>query len=111
MITDLLGTPTEHELKFACEGARLHILRRPPKPAQVTMLYTLSTQATHEAVHLLTQMLVFNAVSYTRCLRPITVVSNVFPPRRQTCKSKHMGIFGILLEVRLAPPCVRIFSK
>ncbi|OAD57327.1 Serine/threonine-protein kinase NLK [Eufriesea mexicana] len=60
LITELLGTPTLEDMRFACEGARSHILRRAPKPPSLTALYTLSSQATHEAVHLLCQMLVFD---------------------------------------------------
>lgn len=36
------------------------MIRRPAKPPSLAALYTLSSQATHEAVHLLSQMLVFN---------------------------------------------------
>ena len=65
IITELLGTPTLEDMRFACEGARSHMLRRAPKPPSLTALYTLSSQATHEAVHLLCQMLVFDPVSFT----------------------------------------------
>lgn len=64
LITELLGTPTLEDMRYACEGARTHMLRRAPKPSSLTALYTLSSQATHEAVHLLCQMLVFDPVSY-----------------------------------------------
>ncbi|KAI4461522.1 mitogen-activated protein kinase [Holotrichia oblita] len=60
LITELLGTPSLEDMRYACEGAKSHILRRPPKPSSLTALYTLSTQATHEVVHLLCQMLVFD---------------------------------------------------
>ncbi|XP_023247455.1 serine/threonine-protein kinase NLK-like [Copidosoma floridanum] len=60
LITELLGTPTIEDMKYACEGAKSHMLRRAPKPPALTALYTLSSQATHEAVHLLCQMLVFD---------------------------------------------------
>lgn len=62
LITELLGTPTLEDMRYACEGARTHMLRRAPKPSSLTALYTLSSQATHEAVHLLCQMLVFDPV-------------------------------------------------
>lgn len=65
LITELLGTPTLEDMRFACEGARSHMLRRAPKPPSLTALYTLSSQATHEAVHLLCQMLVFDPVSFS----------------------------------------------
>ncbi|CAB3371778.1 Hypothetical predicted protein [Cloeon dipterum] len=60
LITDLLGTPALDDMRHACEGARAHMLRRPQRPPSLTALYTLSAQATHEAVHLLCQMLVFD---------------------------------------------------
>lgn len=63
LITELLGTPSMDDMRYACDGARSHMLRRAPKPASLTMLYTLSSHATHEAVHLLCQMLVFDPVS------------------------------------------------
>ena len=44
-------------MRFACDAAKRHMLSRGQKPASVTALYTLSSAATHEAVHLLTQML------------------------------------------------------
>nr|CAH65680.1 nemo-like protein [Nilaparvata lugens] len=60
LITDLLGTPSLDDMRHACEGARTHMLRQRVKPPSLTALYTLSSQATHEAVHLLCQMLVFD---------------------------------------------------
>ncbi|GFX72501.1 hypothetical protein TNCV_4060981 [Trichonephila clavipes] len=67
LITDLLGTPSEDDTKTACHGARSHILRRPHKANSMAALYTLSSQATHEAVHLLCQMLVFNPAKRISC--------------------------------------------
>ncbi|XP_041347446.1 serine/threonine-protein kinase NLK-like [Gigantopelta aegis] len=60
LITDLLGTPGIEDMRTACEGAKAHILRQPHKPPSLAALYTLSSQATHEAVHLLCRMLVFD---------------------------------------------------
>lgn len=62
LITELLGTPSLEDMRHGCEGARAHLLRRPSKLPSLAALYTLSPQATHEAVHLLCQMLVFNPV-------------------------------------------------
>lgn len=64
LITELLGTPSLEDMKYACEGAKTHMLRKAPKPSSIVALYTLSTQATHEAVHLLCAMLMFDPVSY-----------------------------------------------
>ncbi|KAL6104945.1 nlk [Pungitius sinensis] len=60
LITDLLGTPCMEAMRTACEGARTHILRGPHKQPSLPVLYSLSGQATHEAVHLLCRMLVFD---------------------------------------------------
>ncbi|XP_063157414.1 serine/threonine-protein kinase NLK2-like [Candoia aspera] len=60
LITDLLGTPPIAALRSACEGARAHILRGSHKPPSLSVLYMLSGEATHEAVHLLCRMLVFD---------------------------------------------------
>lgn len=70
LITELLGTPSLEDMRHACEGARSHMLRRAPKPPSLSALYTLSSHATHEAVHLLCQMLVFDPVKHhsTLCL-------------------------------------------
>ncbi|XP_013917362.1 PREDICTED: serine/threonine-protein kinase NLK2-like isoform X2 [Thamnophis sirtalis] len=60
LITDLLGTPPVAALRSACEGARAHILRGSHKLPSLSVLYMLSGEATHEAVHLLCRMLVFD---------------------------------------------------
>lgn len=62
LITELLGTPSLEDMKYACEGARSHMLRQAQKMPTVVALYALSSHATHEAVHLLCQMLVFHPV-------------------------------------------------
>lgn len=56
------------DMRYACDGARSHMLRRVPKQPSLSALYTLSSHATHEAVHLLCQMLVFDPVSLTTLL-------------------------------------------
>lgn len=64
MISDLLGTPKPEDIRSACSGAKSHMLKKPHKPPALAALYTLSPQATPEAVHLLCQMLVFDPVSW-----------------------------------------------
>ncbi|XP_059179241.1 serine/threonine-protein kinase NLK-like isoform X2 [Physella acuta] len=59
-ITEVLGTPSYEDMPTACQGARDYIRSRPHKPAALNQFYTLSDQATHEAVHLLCRMLVLN---------------------------------------------------
>ncbi|PRD22986.1 UNVERIFIED_CONTAM: Serine/threonine-protein kinase NLK [Trichonephila clavipes] len=65
LITDLLGTPTRADMKYACEGAIKHIIGSPHKMASLCKLYLLSNHATSEAVHLLTKMLQFNPENET----------------------------------------------
>ncbi|KAG9509395.1 Serine/threonine-protein kinase NLK [Fragariocoptes setiger] len=60
LIVDLLGTPNNEDMKYACQGAKNHIRRSAFKQPAMAALYVLSPQVTHEAVHLLCQMLVFN---------------------------------------------------
>lgn len=62
LITELLGTPKPEDMRGACDGARSHMMRQRIKPASLSALYGLSSQATHEAVHLLCRMLVFDQV-------------------------------------------------
>eukprot|EP00794_Sanderia_malayensis_P013854 gene13854-15302_t len=59
---DLLGTPHPNDIRAsgASEGAFKYILAQPFKPPSMHKLYNLSSLATHEAVHLLCRMLVFN---------------------------------------------------
>jgi len=57
LITDLLGTPSLSDMKYACEAAKRHMISRGCKPPSLTALYTLGSSATHEAIHLLCQML------------------------------------------------------
>lgn len=64
------------DMRHACDGARTHMLRRVPKPPSLSALYTLSSHATHEAVHLLCQMLVFDPVSLDK-LKINSIVDNI----------------------------------
>ncbi|KAL3857088.1 hypothetical protein ACJMK2_011784 [Sinanodonta woodiana] len=60
LIIDLLGTPSCSDMQTACEGAKSHIIQQPHRPHSLAALYTLSSQATHESVHLLCTMLLFD---------------------------------------------------
>lgn len=60
LITDLVGTPTLHDMRYACEGAKSHMLRKPLKPPALNSVFSLSTQVTHEVAHLLVNMLMFD---------------------------------------------------
>ncbi|PAV74256.1 hypothetical protein WR25_01982 [Diploscapter pachys] len=60
MIIDMLGSPSNDEMKYACEGARNHVSRGPHRPSNVQRLHHLSPQTTHDAVELLVMMLTFD---------------------------------------------------
>jgi nemo like kinase len=64
MIIELLGTPALAEMKYACQGAKDHVLRSPYRPPNAMKLFSISRQATTEAVHLLAQMLTFDPVCH-----------------------------------------------
>ena len=63
LITDLLGTPSADDMRYACDAARIHILRQAFKAPSLAQLYNLSAFTSSDAVHLLCQMLAFNPVS------------------------------------------------
>lgn len=54
-------------MRTAADGAVKHMMKQPHKPAAMSSLYTLSQDATHEAVHLICQMLAFDPVSLSKC--------------------------------------------
>lgn len=60
LIIDLLGTPSNEDMRYACQGAKQHIRKSRYKPPALATLYILSSQATHEAVDLLCRLLAFN---------------------------------------------------
>lgn len=61
-VIKLLGTPHPEDIRAsgASEGAFRYIMNQPFRPSQLHTLHTLSTSTSHEAIHLLCQMLVFN---------------------------------------------------
>ncbi|CAI5445070.1 unnamed protein product [Caenorhabditis angaria] len=60
MIVDLLGTPSQEAMKYACDGARNHVMRAGPRPSNLQTLYRLSQQTTDDAVDLLVKLLQFD---------------------------------------------------
>ncbi|TWW77768.1 Serine/threonine-protein kinase NLK [Takifugu flavidus] len=100
LITDLLGTPSMEAMRTACEGARAHILRGPHKQPSLPVLYTLSSQATHEAVHLLCRMLVFDPVSHAAS-HPFVRTSAWNLPER-TCSPKARGQRALAASKRIS---------
>ena len=63
MITDLLGTPSLEDLSHVTSPTAVRNLLSKPKPPALHKFYALSHNITHEAAHMLSQMLVFNPVS------------------------------------------------
>jgi len=62
LIVELLGTPKIEDMHGAgaSDGAIKYVMSLPHRTPALASLYSLSSQATHEAVHLLCRMLVFN---------------------------------------------------
>lgn len=92
-------------MRHACEGARAHMLRRPQRPPSLTALYTLSAQATHEAVHLLCQMLVFDPVRWLS--ESPAFVFWPFCCSRRTSVSRWWTRWRILILTRAASATTR----
>ncbi|XP_075938920.1 serine/threonine-protein kinase NLK isoform X2 [Anarhichas minor] len=108
LITDLLGTPSMEAMRTACEGARAHIHRGPHKQPSLPVLYTLSSQATHEAVHLLCRMLVFD---------PRSSISSFWGSRRGVECRSALTLNQLLSRASSAPPwlsplkCLRLLWR
>ncbi|WKY01848.1 hypothetical protein Q1695_015676 [Nippostrongylus brasiliensis] len=60
LIIDLLGSPTLEEMKYACEGAKNHVLRAPFRVNTFHRMRQLSQHTTDDAVQLLAMMLQFD---------------------------------------------------
>lgn len=67
MITDLLGSPSLDDLRHVTSATSVKQLLSSCKSPQLHKLYGLSDMATHCAVHLLTQILVFNPRKRLSC--------------------------------------------
>lgn len=65
MITDLLGAPSLEDVRHITSHTAIKSLLSKHKPPALQTLYTLAPSTSHGAVHLLSQMLVFNPVSTT----------------------------------------------
>ncbi|KAK2165898.1 hypothetical protein LSH36_44g02088 [Paralvinella palmiformis] len=113
LITDLLGTPSHEDMKSACEPARKHILRKGHKPPTMAALYTLSSQATHEAVHLLCRMLVFDPtkrISATDALAHPYLDEGRLRYHSCMCKCCHTTPAGRQYTLDFEPVCSQPFS-
>ena len=63
MITDLLGAPALEDVYHITSPSAVKNLLSQTKPAALAKLYQLAPNTSHGAVHLLSQMLIFNPVS------------------------------------------------
>jgi nemo like kinase len=63
MITDLLGAPCAGDVYHITSPSAVKNLLSQSKPAALGKLYQLAPSTSHGAVHLLSQMLIFNPVS------------------------------------------------
>lgn len=63
MITDLLGAPVVEDVRHITSPSAVKSLLSQCKPAALSKLYQLAPNTSHGAVHLLSQMLIFNPVS------------------------------------------------
>lgn len=113
LITDLLGTPNLEDMRTACEGAKAHILRQPHKPNSFTVLYSLSNQATHEAIHLVSRMLVFNPdkrISASDALSHPYIDEGRLRYHSCMCKCCHNGPSTRQYTTEFEPSCHQPFS-
>jgi len=62
MITDLLGAPSVEDVYHITSSMAVKTLISQAKPSALSKLYQLSSDTSHSAVHLLSQMLIFNPV-------------------------------------------------
>lgn len=70
MITDLLGAPSLDDVYHITSPSAVKSLLSQSKPAALAKLYQLAPNTSHGAVHLLSQMLIFNPVSLARGSAP-----------------------------------------
>ena len=72
MVTDLLGSPSLDDVKHITSHTAVKSLLTQQKPPALHKLYSLAPTITHGAVHLLSQMLIFNPVRNGSCNEVIT---------------------------------------
>jgi len=68
MITDLLGAPSLEDVRHITSHTAIKSLLSQHKPPALQTLYTLSPSTSHGAVHLLSQMLIFNPGRRLSCM-------------------------------------------
>jgi nemo like kinase len=68
MITDILGAPSREDVAHVTSHRAVKSLLSQAKPRALSKLYALSPTVSHGAVHLLSQMLVFNPSKRISCV-------------------------------------------
>lgn len=68
MVTDLLGSPSLDDVKHITSHTAVKSLLTQQKPPALHKLYSLAPTITHGAVHLLSQMLIFNPDKRISCV-------------------------------------------
>lgn len=89
LITNLLGTPSLSDVRTCAPGAIRHVMKGAKKQQALATLYSLSPAATHEAVHLMCQMLIFD---------PVSNVTNILLPGN-FMKTFHWGFWKTTVYV------------
>ena len=100
MITDLLGTPSMEDVAHVTSKHAVKSLLAHPKPRALGKLYALSPTISHGAVHLLSQMLVFNPVSLLPTSpSPPSLPPSLPPPLSHTHSHTHTPSIDLLHNV------------
>jgi len=62
LIVDLLGSPSDEDIRSACEPAKAYVRSKGHLSSKIAALYQLSTDCDDFVMHLMCQMLTFNPV-------------------------------------------------
>jgi nemo like kinase len=103
MITDLLGTPSAEDVIHIVSHVAMSRLLSALKPCNLHQLYGLSCNATHEAVHFLSQMLKFNPK------KRLTATEALCHPYLENGRLRYHS--GLCTCCHVADGCQRQFCK
>jgi len=113
LILDVLGTPSPEDVKTVCEPARQHVLRKNYRQPNLSVLYELSRDCSHEVVHLLCELLVFNPerrISAANALTHPYLEDGRLRYHLCMCSCEHRSKIGIKVDEDLEPVCMEPFS-
>lgn len=108
LILDVLGTPSLEDMKTACEPARQHVLRKNHRQSNLSVLYDLSKDCSHEVVHLLCELLVFNPekrISAANALTHPYLEDGRLRYHLCMCSCEHRSNTRIKVDEDLDPVC------